>query len=207
MSSQATSLTSGVAAASNILLLTPSLDSHDDEACLDLLTVNDPTEENVLSVTFTQSATDRIDLWDAHVDERPARTGIISVGEITRSASADTTSTQRPVDPLTIETVSDPDDLTGLGIAVSTFLSEWGDDDNQTVACFHSLTPLLQYADLQRAFRFLHVLTGRLETSDAVAHYHMDPSAHDQQTINTLSPLFDAIVDLDEDGEWDVQQR
>jgi hypothetical protein len=205
MSSQATSLTSGVAAASNILLLSPSLDSHDDEACLDLLTVTDPTEENVLSVTFTQSATDRIDLWDAHVDERPARAGIISVGEITRSASADITSTQRPVGPLTIETVSDPDDLTDLGITVNTFLSEWGDDDNQTVACFHSLTPLLQDADLQRVFRFLHVLTGRLETSDAVAHYHMDPSAHDQQTISTLRPLFDAIVDLDEDGEWNIQ--
>ncbi|WP_246391930.1 DUF7504 family protein [Halosimplex pelagicum] len=205
MSSQATSLTSGVDAASNILLLSPSLDSHDDEACLDLLTVTDPTEENVLSVTFTQSATDRIDLWDAHVDERPARAGIISVGEITRSASADTTSTQRPVGPLTIETVSDPDDLTDLGITLNTFLSEWGDDDNQTVACFHSLTPLLQYADLQRVFRFLHVLTGRLETSDAVAHYHMDPNAHDQQTISTLRPLFDAIVDLDEDSEWNIQ--
>jgi len=208
MSSQATSLTSEVAAASNILLLTPSLDSHDDdEACLDLLTVTEPTQENVLSVTFTQSATDRIDLWDAHVDERPARAGIISVGEITRSASTDTTSTQRLVGPLTIETVSDPGDLTGLGIAVSTFLSEWGDDDNQTVACFHSLTPLLQHADLQRVFRFLHVLTGRLKTSDAVAHYHMDPNAHDQQTISTLRPLFDAIVDLDEDGEWNIRQR
>lgn len=200
------SLSERVGDASAVLLFAPSLDSCDDDACLDLLTVTDPAQENVLSVTFTQSATDRIQLWDSHVDERPAHTGIISIGEMTRSTSANSTTTLQPgAGPLVIETVSDPSDFTNLGMTISSFLSEWDEDSNQTVACFHSITALLQYASLQRVFRFLHVLTGRIESSDAVAHYHMDPSAHDQQTISTLTPLFDAIIELDDDGEWSVR--
>jgi hypothetical protein len=208
MSTQATSLVSEVATASNVLLLAPSLDAQDDDACLDLLTVADPAQENVLSVTFTQSATDRVQLWDSHVDERPAHTGIISIGEMTRSTSANATTTLQPgAGPLVIETVSDPSDFTNLGMTISSFLSEWDKGNNQTVGCFHSITALLQYASLQRVFRFLHVLTGRIETSDAVAHYHMDPSAHDQQTISTLTPLFDAIIELNDDGEWSVRHH
>lgn len=208
MLSQAPSLDGEVATASNILLLASSLDSRDNDACLDLLTVTDPAQENVLSVTFTQSVTDRIQLWDSHVDERPAHTGIISIGEMTRSTSANTTTTLQPArGPLVIETVSDPSDFTNLGMTISSFLSEWDDNDNQTRVCFHSLTALLQYAPLQRVFRFLHILTGRVENSDAVAHYHMDPNAHDQQAVSTLTPLFDAVVEIDDDDEWSVRHQ
>jgi hypothetical protein len=199
--------------ASAVLVLAPSLDAHDDEACLDLLTVTEPADENVLSVTITQSADKRVQLWDAHVDERPVRVGIISAGEFTRSAATATSSSpqtppsQHSPESLRIETVSDPGDLTGIGIAISTFLSEWAENETQTVACFHSITPLLQYANLQRIFRFLHVLTGRFESMGVVAHFHLDPGAHDQQAISTLTPLFDAVVDLDDKGEWCVRQR
>jgi hypothetical protein len=124
-----------------------------------------------------------------------------------RSTTADTSTTiQQSVGSLVIKTMSDPSDLTDLGITISSFLSEWDSNDNQTVACFHSLTSLLQYADPQRVFRFLHVLTEKFDSSEVVAHYHMDPSAHDQQTINTLTPLFDASVEHDENEEWTVRQ-
>ena len=193
--------------ASTVLLLAPSLDSRKDDACLDFLTVTDPPQENVLSITFTQSATDRLRLWDEHIEERPAQTGIISVGEMMRSTTADTSTTvQQSVGPLVIETVSDPSDLTELGMTISSLLTEWNTNNNETVACFHSITSLIQYADVQRVFQFLHVLTGKFDSSEVVAHYHMNPSAHDQQTISTLMPLFDAIVERDENDEWTVRQ-
>jgi len=103
-----------------------------------------------------------------------------------------------------VETISDPGDLIGLGIAISKYLSNWEGSPNQTVVCFHSLTPLLQYGNLQRVFRFLHVLTGPLKSIDAVAHFHLDPHAHDEQTINTLSQLFDVIVEHD-NGDYTVR--
>lgn len=194
--------------ASNVLLLAPALSESEDEACIDLLTIRDISHENVLSVTFTQTAQDRLELWETHVGEDlPAQAGIISVGEHTRSTSTSRTSPSQTPGAITIDAVSDPADLTGLGISLTNYLSEWSENGNQTVVCFHSLTPLLQYADLQRVFRFLHVLTGRIDSSDAVAHYHMDPNAHDEQTRNTLEQLFDATIELDADGNRSITHR
>jgi len=192
--------------ASAILVLAPSPGSHDDEACGDLLTVTEPAHETVLSVTVTQTTEERVQQWDTHIDEWPAQMGIISTGEFTRSATATTSSAQHLTEPLEIETISDPADLTGLGITISTFLSEWADREQQIVVCVHSLTPLLQYVDLQRLFRFLHVLIGQFRTQDAAAHFHLDPNAHDAQTVNILTQLVDAVVELEADGHWHVKQ-
>jgi hypothetical protein len=193
---------------SNVLLLAPALSDSEDEACIDLLTIADISQENLLSVTFTQTAQDRLELWHTHAgDDLPAQAGIITVGEQTRSTSASRSSPSQTPGPITIDAVSDPADLTGLGISLTNYLSEWAENNNQTVVCFHSLTPLLQYADLQRVFRFLHVLTGRIASSDAVAHYHMDPTAHDEQTRQTLVQLFDATIELDADGTRSITHR
>jgi hypothetical protein len=50
---------------------------------------------------------------------------------------------------------------------------------------------MLQYVELDQAFRFLHVVTDRLADADAMAHFHVDPGAHDDETIETLTSLFD----------------
>lgn len=204
--SPSTSLSERVSGASTVLVLAPSLESRDDEACLDLLTVTEPAWENVLSVTVTQSAGERLHLWDTNIGERPARVRIISTGEFTRSSTAKALPSQPPTEPLHIESIADPADLTRLGITINTFLSEWADREQQAVACFHSLTPLLQYADLQRVFRFLHVLISRFQILDTVAHFHLDPTAHDAHTVNTLTQLVDAVVEFDAEGEWIVRQ-
>jgi hypothetical protein len=189
----------------NVLLLTSTLSSADNEACIDLLTVTEPERENVLSITFTQSADDRLSLWQSYVDDLPAQAGIVTVDVMTRSAASDTVSPSQPIPtPIAVESVSDPSDLTGFAIEISKFLSTWEGVPNQTVVCFHSLTQLLQYADLQRVFRFLHVLTGRLESAGAVAHFHLDPQTHDEQTLGALSQLFDVIVEH-EDGEYTIR--
>ena len=200
------SLAERISGASAILVLAPSPGSHDDEACLDLLTVTEPTHESVLSVTVTQTAEERVQRWDTHIDTWPAQMGIISTGEFTRSATATTSSAHHLTGPLEIETVSDPADLTGLGITINKFLSEWADREQQIVVCIHSLTPLLQYVDLQGLFRFLHVLIGRFRTQDAVAHFHLDPNAHDAQTVNILTQLVDTVVELEAEGKWIVRQ-
>lgn len=191
----------------NVLLLAPSLSTAEEEACINFLTFLDISQENILSVTFTQTAQDRLELWQTHVgDERPARAGIVSVGEPTRSASSQRTTSRQPPESISIDTISDPADLSRLGITIENYLSEWAENENQTVICFHSLTPLLQYADRERVFRFLHLLTGRIDSIDAVAHFHMNPEAHDAQTRNTLVQLFDAVIDIDETGERTIKQ-
>lgn len=207
MSAVTTSLTEDLQPSSSVLLLTEAQSQHDDDACMDLLSVTNPQQENVLSITVTQSANDRLKLWQKHIETLPAKATIISVGEITRSAAAGSTGSMQLSPGVRIETVKNPGDLTGLGITITEQLKEFMQDDNQVVVCFHSLTPLLQYAELTRVFRFLHVLIGRLNSMNAVTHFHMDPSAHDQQTINTLTQLFDAVIDRDRNDKWRIRSR
>jgi hypothetical protein len=94
------------------------------------------------------------------------------------------------------ETISSPSDLTGLGIQIGEFLSEWS---APTVLCFDSLTSMLQYVDFETAYEFLHAITGQIHASDARAHFHIDPGAHDQQQIAGITSLFDASVSLEEE--------
>ena len=188
-----------------VLLLTPSIHAETDETCHDLLTLPDSRGENVLWVTYTRSPDACVRNWLSRADEQPRNARIVTVGETTRSTSAAAGGDVGPSNDI-VEPLSNPSDLTGLGIKLSEILQKWGDNGNETVACFDSLTALLQYADLQTVYKFLHVLTGRFNTADVTAHFHLDPNACDQQTISTLTSLFDTVVELDDD-EWVVRSR
>ena len=192
--------------AGSLLVLVPSMDPGDDECCSELLAMGDVTDRDVLSVTLTDSPDDRMAAWDLYLDGEPNRTAFVNVGDPTRSVAAVAPSIDVPGRSVTVESVSSPGDLTGLGIKVSSVLSDWSDDGNDISICFHTVTALLQYVDLQRAFRFLHVLESRFDAIGAVSHFHMDPTAHDEREINTLTTLFDSVIELD-DGEWRVRSR
>lgn len=206
------SLAAEVEGANNVLVLAPSMASQDGEACTNLLSVAAHDEEAVVSVTFNESPDARIEAWRANGGpDDPAKLGFVVVGDEMRSAAASQPVAGGPsidgVGP-TIVSVSSPGDLTGIGIKLGNFLEDWADDDHRLVLCFHTLTTFLQYADLRPVFRFLHVLTGRVAAADGVAHYHLDPSAHDEKTVNTLLALYDAVVELDgDDGRWQVRRR
>jgi archaellum biogenesis ATPase FlaH len=106
--------------------------------------------------------------------------------------------------PVTVETVSDASDLTGIGINVTQLVKQAADSENPTVVCFDSLTPLLQYVDAERCYRFLDVTTSRLSKVCAVSHAHINPRAHDDQTVQQLTTVFDTIIEHDGD-DWAVR--
>ena len=191
--------------ANNVLLLAPPMDAHAEDGCVDLLTVDPPAGEDVLFVTFVESPDQRLEAWRRGAgDDRPAKLGFVNVDDSTRSAAA--ASPPPSGGALSVRSVSSPADLTDIGIKLNAYLAEWADDGNQIVVCFHSVTTLLQYVDLQRAFRFFHVITGRVRESGARAHYHVDPSAHDERTLNTLMTLFDGVARWEGD-DWQVRNR
>ncbi|WP_302081865.1 DUF7504 family protein [Salinibaculum rarum] len=186
--------------ASNILLLAPSLGSRGRNAGMELLARTPPEKTNVLSISYTESPTEFVDRWTERVGVDPSRGGIVAVGQ--SEARVDNSA-------WAVRTVENPSDLTGVGIELSELLSGMAnasDEDEHIAVSFHSITSLLQYADVQRAFRFLHVVTGRVKTVGGVGHYHIDPEAHDKKTLATLKGLFNAVVEVDEDGNWDIQQ-
>ena len=192
----------------NLLLLSPPFVTASPEACVDLLAPGESGQENVLAVTYTKSPGDFLARWKQHGSASPAEATIINVETETRSA-APMTADGSPVEQratVSVEHVSSPADLTDLGVTLTNQLDEWHAETpaRQTVACVHSVTSLLQYVDLEQTFKFLDVVTGKFTEVDAIAHFHMDPTAHDDQTIHQLLPLFDVVCEY-EDDEWSLQ--
>jgi hypothetical protein len=177
-------------AGSDVLLLGTPRSETDDRACADHL---DPaTSGNIVIVTFVQTPDARIGVLRRLSPDLRASVSAIDVGGRSRSA-AETSGGGPSGTP--VAQVADPGDLQRLGLTISDHLAGL-DTDERTTLCFHSLSALLQYVDLRRGYRFLHTLIGRLDSVEASSHYHLDPEAHDEQTVATLRPLFDAVVDV-----------
>ena len=190
----------------NVLFLAPSMSSDKSGSCLDVFVPPSPTDTRFLAVNYTQSTDRWLETWREHVETMPEDLIVVNVGTSTRSAAATTGTDTGPTDGV-IRTVESPEDLTGLGITLGQQLTEWTEkSDAPVVVCFDSLTVLLQYVDLQRTFRFLHVLSGRAASMGVSIHYHLDPTTVDSQTLATLTSLFDATVRR-EDGEWTARRR
>lgn len=185
--------------AHSVMLLSPTLSEAGRDACFDLCLPTDPTEENIIIVSYRQSAEGTLRDWRDRIGEPAAKMKVITMDESQRTASNGGVSTDDYGNRV-VTSIEHPSDLTGLGIALSQQLEKWGQSDRETVLCFDSITVMLQYVDLQTVFRFLHVAINRLRAVDGVGHFHMDPSAHDEQTISRLAQLFDAIVEVDDDG-------
>jgi KaiC/GvpD/RAD55 family RecA-like ATPase len=103
-----------------------------------------------------------------------------------------------------IKYASSPVDMTGIGIKLSEFLQEFYDARGlaRNRVLLHSISTLLMYSDLQTVFRFLHVFTGRIQSTEALGIYVIDSTSHDDQTMNTLKQLFNAVIEVRE-GEGD----
>lgn len=187
----------------SVLVLAPAMDHRVDECCVDLSCRGDPVDTDLLSVSLDGTVDDLFDRWNHQVGTTPGRTAVVTVGESTRGAAATASPGATSIgSDVSVASVSDPGDLTGLGIKISQALSSWEDADNDLALCFDSLTTLLQFADVQRVFQFVHVLTQRVESAGARAHFHMDANAHDSQEVATIRSLFDQTYELAADGTW-----
>lgn len=186
----------------NLLVMCPSFMGDESRACLELLTLAPAAEVYALSILFTQSPGDHLNAWQHHVGSLPARSHIVSVDADTQSSA-----TEHDMGDLAVERVPSPQNLTRLGVEITDCLDEWTEagPDRQITVCFQSISTLLQYVDIDQVFKFLDVLSERCRATGAISHYHLDPQAHDDQTIERLSRLFDASLEY-VDGEWTYHQ-
>lgn len=164
--------------------------------CLDLLSEESPAEHRVLQVAYDHGPGEIVENWRRQYDQLPESMAVICPEH----------QRQRGDLPEGVHTTHvRPDDLTGVTIAVTRYLERWSDGDAPITGCLDSFTSLLQHADLQRAFRFLHTLNGRFTAVDAPTHVHLDPATQDEQTIATVRTLFDTVARRDGDG-WTVRK-
>lgn len=180
----------------NVLCRAPSFSPGATEVCPGLGPGGD---RNLLLVSLSGNPDRRLEVWKRRGD-LPRKVAVLSVEQARGAAAAESTGATRGPGGSTISTatISEPGDLTGIGIKVNQCLSAWEDDDVRTDLCFDSVTTLLQYVDTRRAFRFLHVLSRRVQSVGALAHYHVDPGAHDEQTLATIEGVFSDVYDYDE---------
>ncbi len=179
----------------SVLLLAPGFEPEEGRVCTDLLT-DDGGPVAVCWITFTPL--DRqVARWREYVSYPPESFDFVSVGNHASRSDVPVYESM-PAGSVTERTIRDPGDLTGIGIETSKVLAERADGDAPVVVCFDSLTPLLQYADLKRTYRFVNVFGRRLATLGIGVHYHLDPEAHDQRTVSTLRHLFPEVIDLRE---------
>lgn len=194
--------------ASNVMLLAPSIGVAGTTECGELLTVERPATENVLAVLLNDSPDDWIGRWQRTVGpELPAQTSFVTANETARSAATSAEANRALPGTMDLHPVSSPGDLTSLGMRISQQLSEWANENNQVVVDFDSLTTLLEHGERRSVFKFMHALKSRIEAADAVAHYHMDPTAHDPEEINTFRSMMDAVIEVDEDGAFSLASR
>jgi KaiC/GvpD/RAD55 family RecA-like ATPase len=106
-----------------------------------------------------------------------------------------------------IRTVSGPSDLTGIGMELTDLYEGFVNQGARRVRVgIDSISTLLMYTDVQTVFRFMHVTTGRVSSADGLGVYVIDPSSHDDQTVQTLNQLFDGRIDVRE-GEDGPEMR
>ncbi|RDI71663.1 DUF7504 family protein [Halopelagius longus] len=182
--------------ATSVLVLRSAGDAPSDRAYGRLL-VEDASGVRVAGVSFSGTPDRWLDGWEETLGGPPAAAALVT-GTDAASRASDS--------GVTVYGVPSPADLTGIGMKLSSRLTDWEAADGEVVVAVESLTLLLQYSRLETLYRFLHVLTGRLAAVGARGQFFLDPTAHDEMTVNTLKTLFDAVVER-RDDEWRVDSR
>jgi hypothetical protein len=178
--------------ATNALVLSPADARGERRVCGGLVSALAPVK--VLGVALRRDDAYYADLCREFMTEAPVDIGVVHVG-------GDGTGSAIPDENVTA--VSEAGDLTGTGIKITNYLKEFAGGE-PTVVCFDSLTPLLQYAGVDRCYRFLDLTTRRIEQVCAVSHAHLNPDAHDDQTVESITQVFDTIIEPAGEGDAEV---
>ncbi|MFB6169679.1 MAG: hypothetical protein ABEJ06_00885 [Haloarculaceae archaeon] len=166
---------------------------HDGSRELVLTMTADGTDEGMIVVTTNAGArrvVEDCERLGAQFD--PEHAGIVDcVGE-------------EPPDPFParVLTVSSPRDLTGIGIRYSQLHGDLHAEGIDRVRSgVVSVSTLLSLGDLQQVSRFVHTLAGRITAVDGIDIFHIDPTIHDERTVNTLAQFCDGRIDVRDRGE------
>jgi len=152
-----------------------------------------------LSITLSASPTEQLSVWQHEVDsELPARATVVD-------ARQNTTKAQLPpstAGSISVHEVRENVDLYDFGLAIASQLGAWKNTDETTVVCLDSVTTLLATHDTERVISLITSLNDLCERLGVIAHHHVDPAEHDEETVTTLRPLYDAVIEYTPDDGW-----
>lgn len=193
---------------SNVLLAASPWQYSLEELCYrDLLSAAGNPAGSIV-VTFSQTPDQWISEAKRSSDELPAHIELLCVGEHVRSAASEIEDgVGLPVPDresrIRVTTATSPGNLTELGVRITESIEALEEQDELTgmTFCLDSLTDLLPNASMKTTMKFLQVLTTQLDRNDIFGHFHLNPEAHTEQDLAKLETLFDAVIELPENGE------
>ena len=151
----------------------------------------EPDHYSILIVSNESTPDQIMSIVGEKLGSKPGEFGLINVGDGTRSTGLQTESS---VNPTTILTIVEDQDISRLGTTINLYLNQWEDNDKEIRIYFNSLSNLLETVSLQQLFRFLHLLIFRIREIGAKGQFYLNPKNFDRQTIKTVEPLFDVVA-------------
>lgn len=88
--------------------------------------------------------------------------------------------------------VASPGDITDIGIRTTGFFEEFDRRETPVRTSVVSISTMLMYVDLRRVFRFMNVITGRVQQHDWLGAAVLE--TEDRTAFDTFAPLFDGMV-------------
>ncbi|WP_459194517.1 DUF7504 family protein [Halosimplex sp. J119] len=174
-----------------VLLLVPSAQNRSVDACVRAFRRIDEQIDRAAAVTIGRSASEWLAQWERKPVSATMPVTCVDVDEDTRS----TVNTGGDVSEATVERVSDPTDLEGVGRRISDVLERADEAGDEIAVAVHSLTGVLRHVDESTAFKFVYTLGEVTRQVNGVVFFHLDPDAHDQTSVETFRILCDAVVE------------
>ncbi|MFB6140194.1 MAG: hypothetical protein ABEJ26_07140 [Halosimplex sp.] len=184
-----------IADATTVLLLAPNVEGRSVDACVRALARVDEELDRAVAVTVGSSAADWLSRWG----EGPmAATPVtcVDVDDVTRSAATESRARSGDAANAAVETVADPADLESLGRRISDVLQRADESGETAAVAVHSLTGILGHVDERVAFKFVYTLGEVVRRIDGTVVFHLDPDAHDAETVETFRIGCDEVVEF-----------
>ncbi|MFA5332097.1 MAG: hypothetical protein WC342_06935 [Methanoregula sp.] len=184
----------GFEAGTNVLLLAPALSLAEQFAYAMIRPF--PGEYSIILST-NERAAEVVDQFKSVGTDKQVL-GVIDA--ITKSSTPSVTDTSR------LMFVTNPTDLTGIGIKFShmietIFAGTFSEIDQGLFPppvrfCVNSVSTLLMYRKLEVLYQFLHVMTAKLKKVEGFGVYILNSEAFDDRTVSLLKQLMNVVVEI-----------
>jgi len=174
-----------ISGGTGILLLHPSI-GETDRIDTDFL----KTDTDHFLVVSTRTTAREVEQKLEHYDVDESRAVILDTLSVERGYS------RRGSDR--VHYVAAPDDLDGIVGKTREFLKS---HEGKVRISVDSVTEMAYYADVDGAYEASKQLLELLDEHGAVGLFHLSNEVHDDETIARFRDLFDAVIELDVDGD------
>lgn len=188
-------------AGTNVLISGPAAIGK-QELAIRLLAAGQTDNSGILCITTSENAASLLDDFETEMPSFDRR----RIGIVDCSGS----SQRQAIEEIAIEHVSSAADLTGISVSTAKLLEQFSERDLSEIRHgFVSISTLIQYLDVDTAFKFLHIYTTRISDTNGLGVFTVDNVSHDPMELNTITTEFEGVLELREadSGEREIRSK